>query len=359
MNRPPSASDPGSGPQGAGPPGAAAAKRRIYLRVSAAGALVTLIPWVFGLPGGLPAGLARWAYPVAALLAATVWTVLWRRWVSFQVAERGLCLALIALLLALQLSSNLRGEPASFQLQLSVLSVTLVAYLAYPQRLAAVLSLLLFGLTLGCALGAALWLGRPPLSLLQPALQLQLGAALMQLWVAINFNRQTEQERRYADQLYQQARVDPLTGVANRRALYEALDRTLPQGNPLSVVLLDLDDFKAVNDLHGHLIGDEVLRHLGHLLHQHVRHGDVVGRWGGEEFLLVLPNTDHAQALEIAGRILWAVRRQTWPAQIPLTASFGVASAASGEPQERLTERADVNLYRAKALGRNRVHGDA
>jgi diguanylate cyclase len=334
-------------------------KRRIYLWVSAAGALVTLLPWVLGLPGGLPAWLAVWAYPAATLLSASLWLLLWRGWVVFQAAERGLFMVLAALLLALQLLSNLNGEVASAQLQLSLLSVTLVAYLAYPQRQAALLSLLLFGLTLGCAVSAAVWLERPALALIQPSLQLQLGAALAQLWVALNYNRQAEQERRRSDDLYQQARRDPLTRVANRRALYEALDLALTQGHPLAVILLDLDHFKAVNDTHGHLVGDEVLCGLGALLQAQVRTGDMVGRWGGEEFLVVLPDAEPAQAGAVASRLLQAIRAQAWPAGVPLTASLGVTNARPGERHERLTERADQHLYRAKALGRNRVVGDA
>ena len=334
-------------------------KRRVYLWVSAAGALVTLLPWALGLSGGLPAELAAWAYPAATLLSASLWLVLWRGWMVFQAAERGLFLALAVLLLALQLFSNLNGEGASFQLQLSLLSVALVAYLAYPQQQAARLSLLLYGLSLLCAVTTAVWLKRPALSLLQPSLQLQLGAALAQLWVALNYNLQAEHERRRSDDLYDQARRDPLTRVANRHELYEVLDLNLTQGHPLAVILLDLDHFKAVNDTHGHQVGDDVLRSLGTLLRAQVRQGDVVGRWGGEEFLMVLPDTEPIQARAVAGRLLHAIRGHAWPAGVPLTASLGVTSARPGELQEQLIERADQHLYRAKAQGRNRAEDDS
>ena len=334
-------------------------KRRVYLWVSAAGALVTLLPWALSLSGGLPAQLAAWAYPAATLLSVSFWLALWRGWVGFQVAERGLFLGLAVLLLALQLSSNLHGEVASFQLQLSLLSAALVAYLAYPQKQATWLSLLLFGLSLLCAVTTAVWLGRPALSLMQPSLQLQIGAALAQLWVALNYNLQAEHERRRSDDLYTQARRDPLTRMANRRALYEVLDLHLTQRHPLAVILLDLDHFKAVNDNHGHQLGDEVLCSLGTLLQAQVRQGDVVGRWGGEEFLMVLPDTEPVQARTVAGQLLQAIRGHVWPAGILITASLGVANARLSELQEQLMERADRNLYRAKAQGRNRAEDDS
>ena len=334
-------------------------KRRVYLWVSAAGALVTLLPWALNLSGGFPPALAAWAYPAATLLSASFWLALWRGWVGFQVAERGLFLGLAVLLLALQLFSNLKGEVASFQLQLSLLSTVLVAYLAYPQRQAAWLSLLLFGQSLMCAVTTAVWLGRPALSLLQPSLQLQIGAALAQLWVALNYNLQAENERRRADDLYDQARRDPLTRMANRRALYEVLALHLAQGRPLAVILLDLDLFKAINDNYGHQVGDEVLRSLGTLLQAQVRQGDAVGRWGGEEFLMVLPNTEPVQARTVAEQLLHAIRGHVWPAGVLITASLGVSSARPGELQEQLMERADRCLYRAKAQGRNRAEDDS
>jgi diguanylate cyclase len=336
-------------------------KRRTYLWVSASGTLIMLLPWLFGFQGGLPAQVANLAYPFSALVAFSVWLVVWQRWTSFQFIERALFAVLAALLLALQLISNLSGEVASFQLQLSVLSVSLVAYLAYPVQGAVWLSFGLFAASLVSALGAALWLGQPLFSLLQPGLQLQIGAALAQLWVALTYNRQAEQDRRRSDDLYQQARLDTLTGLANRRALYEALDAALVQARsraPLSVVLLDLDHFKAINDQFGHQTGDEVLRELGGLLQGSIREGDIAGRWGGEEFLLILPGADQSAALHLSERVLAMVRGHTWPGGVTLSASFGVSSAEGGDVRERLTERADRNLYRAKDTGRGRVCGD-
>ena len=132
-----------------------------------------------------------------------------------------------------------------------------------------------------------------------------------------------------------QALLDGLTGLANRRQAEDALSSELARaarfGGPLSVVIGDLDDFKAVNDAHGHGVGDTVLREFARLLERSVRDVDVASRWGGEEFLLVLPGTDADGAVQLAQRIRDYLEDRTLltPEGVPVrvTASFGVAEA--------------------------------
>jgi diguanylate cyclase (GGDEF)-like protein len=159
----------------------------------------------------------------------------------------------------------------------------------------------------------------------------------------------------------QQALVDGLTGLANRRAGERALEQELARaqrfGGNLALVLCDLDNFKAVNDRHGHLAGDDVLRELGEVLAETVRTVDVAARWGGEEFALVLPGTDAEGGVQLAERAREALEARTLltPDGEPLqvTASFGVA--AFPEHGEGLVAAADAALYRAKRSGKNRV----
>ncbi len=159
-----------------------------------------------------------------------------------------------------------------------------------------------------------------------------------------------------------EARTDPLTGVPNRRAvlkrLAEAVDDARCTGRPLGVVLFDADHFKRVNDTCGHQKGDEVLRSLGAMLRDSVRGWDVVGRYGGEEFLAVLPGADLERARAMAERVRMAVeeesgarRRAGHPGQITL--SCGVAQWNGKESVDELLFAADAALYRAKAAGRN------
>jgi diguanylate cyclase (GGDEF)-like protein len=161
--------------------------------------------------------------------------------------------------------------------------------------------------------------------------------------------------------------TDPLTGVGNRRRLEQALamevSRADRSGGSLCAFMADLDHFKRVNDTHGHEAGDKVLASFGDVLRRRTRATDIVARFGGEEFVVLMPATFLDVAMAIAERIRAAISDlRIEPLPDPITASFGVAERPAGEPGEGLLRRADVALYEAKRLGRNRViaaNGDA
>jgi two-component system cell cycle response regulator len=164
--------------------------------------------------------------------------------------------------------------------------------------------------------------------------------------------------------LREQATRDSLTRLWNRSSILEALTRELAraerEASPLGVVIVDLDHFKQINDNHGHPAGDVVLRESARRMQSGVRQYDSVGRYGGEEFLILLPNCGEAESFSQAERL----RKQLSQNEIRIddlsirvTASFGVAAAIPGEPwtSEGLIRRADEALYVAKKSGRNRV----
>lgn len=158
----------------------------------------------------------------------------------------------------------------------------------------------------------------------------------------------------------QSALRDELTGLGNKRALQSDLhretERAVRNHSALSVILLDLDFFKRINDTHGHPAGDHVLKSIARTLKTVARQGDLGFRYGGEEFLLILDNANANQAKQISERIRRAIELQTiyfGDRSIPVTASMGCATFKPGEAQEQLIERADKALYRAKAEGRN------
>jgi len=160
-----------------------------------------------------------------------------------------------------------------------------------------------------------------------------------------------------------QALVDSLTGLANRRSFEETLRAEVARaarfGDSMSLVLADLDDFKRVNDRHGHPAGDEVLKAFAATLRRTVRESDVAGRWGGEEFALVLSGTDVQGALRLAERARSALAEQVVQlpdgTEISVTASFGVASFPDWTEPAELLAAADSALYAAKRDGKNRV----
>jgi diguanylate cyclase (GGDEF)-like protein len=170
-----------------------------------------------------------------------------------------------------------------------------------------------------------------------------------------------------AEAFARMAREDGLTGLANRRELdarlREEYERASRHHYPLSVAIVDADHFKRVNDGHGHAAGDEVLRRLGALLREGSREIDFVARFGGEEFVLVLPHTNLTQAHAICERLRKAVEAAPWRDVAPellVTVSIGIAESGpdpepSSSGHERLLARADARLYEAKENGRNRV----
>jgi diguanylate cyclase (GGDEF)-like protein len=161
------------------------------------------------------------------------------------------------------------------------------------------------------------------------------------------------------DSLERLASADPLTGLANRRGgekdISAEISRARRQNTPLSCVLLDIDHFKEVNDTFGHQAGDYVLRELSALLRRTVRAYDILVRWGGEEFLVVLPGVGHAQALKLAERIRQAIENMPLAGIGGITASVGVAALGSDYSFDAMFAVADRRLYSAKASGRNTV----
>lgn len=164
---------------------------------------------------------------------------------------------------------------------------------------------------------------------------------------------------RMRESLRRQVIRDPLTDLYNRRFMEEALDREMRrarrQRGPLGVVILDIDHFKHLNDTEGHPAGDAVLRHLGKLLLRRVRGEDIVCRYGGEEFVLILPDTTLEGCYQLAEELRQAVESLR-VSHFAVTASFGVAAFPDhGRTPQALVHAADEALYEAKAAGRNRV----
>jgi len=153
--------------------------------------------------------------------------------------------------------------------------------------------------------------------------------------------------------------TDPLTKLYNRHRMDEVFDtesRTMArEGEPLSVILIDVDHFKRVNDIHGHNVGDTFLKEIAGLLRDAFRKKDTIGRWGGEEFLIFLPRTRLNEAQALAERLRHMVEHHAFSKIGKQSISAGVATMVPGEALKSLIHRADEALYSAKKSGRNLV----
>jgi len=167
------------------------------------------------------------------------------------------------------------------------------------------------------------------------------------------------QRKRAEAEISHLASSDSLTGIANRRAFITILERDIERarrnGPTPSIIMWDLDHFKRVNDTSGHGVGDEVLREVTGLVKRNIRAGDVLARWGGEEFMVLIAEADIAVAKSIAEKLRLAIAGYRFDQAGEVTASFGVTTFRSDENMNSFLKRADDALYVAKENGRNRV----
>jgi diguanylate cyclase (GGDEF)-like protein len=155
---------------------------------------------------------------------------------------------------------------------------------------------------------------------------------------------------------------DELTGLYNRRFFSEQADmlliRSMRYEEPLTLIFIDIDDFKAINDEHSHQVGDHALRQIATILSDTARGSDLTARLGGDEFVLVLPNTPLIRARQICERLRSNLEKHDWSSLLPgtiVSASIGMAEAQEYDTLEKLMDRADANLFRAKKSGRNQI----
>lgn len=177
--------------------------------------------------------------------------------------------------------------------------------------------------------------------------------------LAVHYNRMLKRTRSHIRGLDKAVRTDSLTQLANRSQLDSELaveiKRCERYGNTFGLIFLDIDHFKWINDTHGHLEGDRMLCALSDLLRERVREADTVGRWGGEEFLVICRDSKRTEALNLAEMLRESIAESALNEKVPFTASFGVTGFEPGDSAESLVGRSDRALYQAKMEGRNRV----
>ncbi|WP_192930872.1 GGDEF domain-containing protein [Deinococcus sp. AJ005] len=336
------------------------------------GVPVLLILW------GLEASSADPRVPMLGVYAVMALVCLWAgyRIVSGKSLEGALkiTIAFNALFVLFQAYYGVVGGQVSLNMFLMLITNAVFRYLVFGTRSAGLLNLGMFGAALALVLLRAVQ-GDLKLSFFDLQLFLSTGTVLMLLhalaWYKNSFIALAQKQLR----LEHEAWTDALTGLPNRRRLYQQLEllldpahpdaafpdmtvpgkRTVP-GQGGSVIMLDIDHFKLVNDTHGHLAGDSALTHIAGLLRQEAQDGETPGRWGGEEFMLILPGATGAGATCRAEALRQRLLASPHPQVGLLTASFGVSACHAGDDLTRLVARVDNALYGAKAAGRDRIH---
>ena len=337
-------------------------RRRAYLLILPVTLLAACVTW--GLSAGQPDptfnGLAL---PVLALGTLLLLLGLISQRLPLRWIERGFYVLAVLIFLAKYASAVVdRGVPpdtALVEVFIWTPFVYVLAFLIESPRSALIRSVTVSVLSL--LIGAyGVWIGgMPAVRLLE--FHLAEGIILTLLYLLSTLKNQVLALQDQVGDLHRLAHLDPLTSTSNRRQLelqlsHEVL-RSQRYGTPWCVIMFDLDDFKAVNDAYGHAVGDEVLRQTSAVMQREVRGTDLLGRWGGEEFLILAVQIDLPYALALTERLRVALEQHPMPGPGRVTASFGVAAYRDQETAEDLLARADAALYSAKAAGKNRVEG--
>ena len=179
---------------------------------------------------------------------------------------------------------------------------------------------------------------------------------------AIESIRDISDNKRMEEELHELSIKDSLTDSYNRRyfqeRLEEEIERTKRNNTPFSLIMLDIDDFKVINDTYGHIVGDRVLIEIVNLVKNRIRKTDFIARWGGEEFMILLTNTNLQYAEKLAFELKNGICRLDIPEIDFVTASFGVTSYHQSDTVNSITKRVDELMYAAKAAGKNCVKSD-
>ncbi|WP_188901974.1 GGDEF domain-containing protein [Deinococcus aerophilus] len=332
-------------------------RRRIYLGIAGGGMIVQVVVWVLNLQRAYPDVVTLYSNPV--FFAMSSWNLFWlytRRPIETVYA---VALAVCgAVIVARAVVTPLQGGPAlltsleDLYWLLVIVSIVSFLMLNYRRAIAVTAGFYLLGVALPWAVMAL-----NNVDFFQAArlaqIQLLCGMVLATLWSLAWYREHFVLERQALLMTERLANTDALTGLNNRHALYPLLDQKHDRGGAL--LLLDIDHFKAVNDRLGHSAGDEVLRRVAATLRRSLRDAELLGRWGGEEFLVMLPGVRPQEALQRAEHLRRAVAAQTDPPEQAVTISVGIGLIGAGEGMSAGMSRADDALYTAKQQGRNRV----
>lgn len=230
----------------------------------------------------------------------------------------------------------------------------IIVFLIFDQRIALILSMIIFSATVTIGIGMNLYF--------KQHFELQTYDSLIQFYIsnavyilALYYLQRFKLAFIQNEAMQHLANTDYLTNLPNRRLVEKKLSEKMKSDQTFSVILLDVDHFKNINDTYGHDIGDQVLKEFSRLIQDNIREQDIVGRWGGEEFIIIANRLSGKQAVIFSDRLRKLIENTSFCHKEQVTASFGVAEYLQKERGQDILKRADVALYRAKENGRNNV----
>jgi diguanylate cyclase len=348
-----------------------ALKRRFYLWAVACGLAAILLSWILQAANATITLYSQITFPILTAICLGLLIGLWKRSVPLAWVEltlfTAIALALLGRLYDILYITGRAVDPdrqiAFTELLYRIPFVYVLAFLMFESRRRLLLGSLVFfaaSAILGLTYGFQELRSRSDATDIYLLSRFFLANAgyIILLLVSVRLNEQYVRARTLAESMTRLAYTDPLVPIANRRELELTIAREIQRATrhhqPLSIILFDLDHFKKVNDRYGHDAGDRMLIGVCQDVRRIVRLPDILGRWGGEEFLIVAPQTDLTQAMQIAERARQAIADHAHEHMGPITASFGVAEYHPDESAQNWLKRVDAALYAAKAAGRNR-----
>lgn len=339
-------------------------KRLVLLTILALAWISSNTAWVLMESLGKSSPALRAVFGLNAVFHPTLFVIVWRRLLPLRFADlacllfaAGICAACMALRLYSPAGADIDLQP----LYLWIPVIYVFAFTLPNHKASLKISLAILALFVAISLPyLAGGVGQPHGNF---TIQLHMVSAVLiaALYFFASHRHDFQLAQLTVDELARLANTDELTKLANRRRMVEALDYELARfaryGHAFSVILIDIDHFKTVNDRFGHAVGDQTLVALAARTMDMLRDVDTLGRWGGEEFVVILPETKFDETLQKAALLCRHVATRPLVGEQTTTISCGVTSVVAGDSADSLLQRADVALYAAKHGGRNRAEG--
>ena len=347
------------------PPPSDKLKRLVLMTILGLAWVSSNIGWAVMESQGKSSAALRTVFVLNALFHPTLFVVVWRRLLPLRAAELA-CLLFAAVVCAVCMALRLYwpGIGAEIDLQPLYLWIPVIYVFAFtlPDHKASLkISLAIMALFVVISLPYLAQGLRQPYGNFTVQLHLVSTVLIVALYFFASHRHDFQLAQLTVDQLARLANTDELTQLANRRRTAEAIDHELVRygryGHPFSVILIDIDHFKDINDRFGHGVGDQTLVALAARTTDMLRDVDTFGRWGGEEFVVILPQTGFGETLLKAMMLCRHVATRPLVGEHATTISCGVTCVAPGDSAHTLLQRADVALYAAKRGGRNRAEG--